>query len=204
MSTRKFVLIALVFSGLMVPIALFAAPAPLWVVCGNLPGCSAGAGWTDYIYPALMILKAKLPSYAEILGSLFIMIGGAYILLSTGNAERVTKGKNTIIWAVAGIFLVQAAESLVNAILAESAQGNLAGTPNTDIIESAGLTLIGTVQDLFYVALLGVAIYNGMRMAITFGKTEEFTKAKEGLFWAAVGAIIVNWAGLILAAFQSM
>jgi len=199
MPTRKFALIALVFSGLVVPLVLFAqAPAELWVVCGGLPGC--GGGWADHITPALNILATKLPIYAEILGTLFIMVGGAYILLSTGNAERVTKGKNTIIWSVAGIFLVQLAGLIVNAILAEATNR----APGADIIESAGNTLIGTVQDLFYVALLGVAIYNGMRMAITFGKTEEFTKAKEGLFWAAVGAIIVNWAGLILVAFQTM
>lgn len=193
MSTRKFALIALAFLGLIVPLAALAASsssssasAKLWVICGGLPGCPGG--WTEYFSNALTLLLVRLPAYIYVFGWLFIMVGGAYILLSAGNAERVTKGKNTIIWAVIGLFLAQFADVLVGYVGLEVTT-RVAGT---DLIESVGNTLISTVTDLFYIALLGVAVYCGMRMAVSFGKEEEFNKARDGLFYAAIGAIIIN------------
>ena len=89
---------------------------------------------------------------------------------------------------------------VLNAVVLEASNR----APGADVIESSVNTLIITVQDLFYIALVGVAVYSGMRMAITFGKVEEFNKARDGLFYAAIGAIIINWAGRILLAFTTM
>jgi len=191
---KKYVLLPSVTLALLVPVLAYAQT--LWVYCGGLPGCPGG--WTEYFSNALTLLLVRLPAYIYVFGWLFIMVGGAYILLSGGNAERVTKGKNTIIWAVIGLFLAKNAEWLIEFVVVEEVNTRVAGT---DLIESVGYTAISTIIDLFYVVLLGVAVYCGMRMAVSLGKEEEFNSARNGLFYAAIGAIIINLSQQIANAF---
>lgn len=181
------------------PAVVFAAaPAELWINCNGLPGCPSG--WEERFSNVLLLLLARLPVYVYSLGVLFIMIGGAYMVLSAGNDERVSKGKNTIIWSVIGIFVMQSAQTLVNYVTLET-NSRVAGS---DLVTSVTNTLIGSIFDLLYVAVLGVAIFSGMRMVVSFGKEEEFNKGKMGLLWAAIGAIIINLADAIATAFQTL
>jgi hypothetical protein len=179
-------------------VALAVAPATLWVRCTGLAGCKPG--WTEYFTGVLALLVQALPVYIYGLGVLFIMIGGAYMVLSAGDPEKITKGKSTITWAIIGIFVMQAAQALVNFVILEVNTRD----GGTDLITSVTNTLIGSIFDLLYIAALGVAIFSGMRMVVSFGKEEEFNKGKEGLFWAATGAIIINLAAAIATAFQTL
>jgi uncharacterized membrane protein YjfL (UPF0719 family) len=47
---------------------------------------------------------------------LIIIIGGVRMVLSQGNQESITKGKNTIIWAVAGLIVALLSFSLVSIV----------------------------------------------------------------------------------------
>lgn len=184
---------------LLVPAAaLAAAPAELWINCNGLAGCPSG--WEEHFSSVLALLLARMPVYVYGFGVLFIMIGGAYMILSAGDAEKVTRGKNTITWAVIGIFVMQASQSLVNFVTLEATTM----IPGSDLVTSATNTLIGSIFDLLYVAILGVAIFSGMRMVVAFGKEEQFNKGKEGLLWAAVGAIVINLADAIATAFNTL
>ncbi len=166
------------------PSAAYAAT--LYIYCGGLPGCPSG--FTERFTNVLNLLLLRLPAYVQVMGVLFIMIGGAYILMSAGNDEYVTKGKNTITWSVIGIFVTQFASTLLNFVRLEVIGRDSA----SDLVVSIVNTLRGSIFDLFYIALVGVAIYCGMRMVLSFGKEDEFNKAKDGLFYAALGAIIIN------------
>ncbi len=162
------------------------------IYCGGLPGCSGTAAsptpFSERISNVLVLLLNILPQYVEGFGVLFIMVGGAYILLSAGNAELVTKGKNTITWAVIAIFIAQFAGQLVG-FVRDEAQSRVGGA---DLVDSVVRTLAGSIFNLFQIALIGVAIFSGMRMVLSFGKEEEFKKGQDGLFYAALGAIIIN------------
>ena len=173
----------------------------LWVECGGLPGCQTGnVPFLDYLSTFLIpILFNKIFTYIPLLGVLFIMIGGAYILLSAGNEERVTKGKTTITWAVIGIFIAGFAKDLVNLVTAEATS-----VPAGDVIISVITTLMGSIFDLMYVAMIGIALFSGMRMVLSLGKEEEFKKGQDGLFYAALGAIIINVSQLIYTAFANL
>lgn len=168
-----------------------AAQAQLWIYCGGLPSC--GPGFTEHFSSTLTFLLTILPNYIYILGVLFIMIGGVYMAMSAGDSEKVTKGKNTIIWSIIGIFVMQFAETVVNFIIIPEASNVPAG----DLVVSITGTLINDILILLYIVLLVVAVISGMRMVLAFGKEEEFKKGKDGLFWAAVGAIIINLAQAI-------
>lgn len=170
----------------------------LWIYCGNLPGCPSG--FTERFTSVLRLLLIRLPAYVYVLAILFIMIGGAYMVLSVGDAEKVTKGKKTITWALIGIFVMQFSEALVSFVGLEASTRD----GGADLVESVANTLIGSIFDLLYIALLGVAIYCGMWMVLSFGKEDEMKKAQEGMFWAAVGAIVINLAGALVHAFSTL
>lgn len=51
-----------------------------------------------------------------IMAVLIIIVGGVRLLLSQGNQESVTKGKQTIIWAVAGLIVALLSFSLVSIV----------------------------------------------------------------------------------------
>ncbi len=170
----------------------------LWIYCGNLPGCPSG--FTERFTGVLRLLLIRLPAYVYVLAILFIMIGGAYMVLSVGDAEKVTKGKKTITWALIGIFVMQFSEALVSFVGLEASTRD----SGADLVESVANTLIGSIFDLLYIALLGVAIYCGMWMVLSFGKEDEMKKAQEGMFWAAVGAIVINLAGALVHAFSTL
>lgn len=164
----------------------------LWIYCGGLPSC--GPGFTEHFSSALNLLLDRFPNYVYMLGVLFIMIGGVYMVISAGDAEKVTKGKNTIIWAVIGIFVMQFADTVVNFIIIPEVNTRNGAT---DLVASITITLINDILILIYIGVLVVAVISGMRMVLAFGKEEEFKKGKDGLFWAAVGAIIINLAQAI-------
>lgn len=175
-----------------------ASAQELWVYCGGLPGC--GRGWTEYVTPAVLYAITRLPVYTGIFAVLFLMIGGAYMVLSAGNSERVEKGKKTITWAIIGLFVMNFSVQLVGFVYDET----VSRITGQDLIESFGYTLQSTIFDLLYVALLGVAIFSGMWMVIARGKEESFQKAYTGLFWASVGAIVINLAEAIANAFVTL
>lgn len=170
--------------------------AELFIYCGNLPGCPSG--FTERFSNVFILLLTRLPNYVYILGVLFIMIGGVYMAISAGDTEKVTKGKNTIMWAIIGIFVMQFAQTVVyNVIIPEVNTRN----PGADLVTSLTVTIINDILILIYIVLLIVAVISGMRMVLAFGKDEEFNKGKDGLFWAAVGAIVINLAQAIANAF---
>ncbi|MEQ1849827.1 MAG: hypothetical protein ABL890_04520 [Candidatus Peribacteraceae bacterium] len=183
---------------LLAVVAETAAAQELYVYCSNLPGC--GSGWKEYITGALVVLLLRLPVYTAIFGVLFLMIGGAYMVMSAGNSERVEKGKKTITWAIIGIFVMNFSVQMVGFVFDET-DSRLSGG---DLFESIGFTLQSSIFDLLYVALLGIAIFSGMWMVVARGKEDEFQKAYMGLFWAAVGAIIINLADAISSAILTL
>lgn len=168
----------------------------LTVYCGNLPGC--GQNTTDIFPKILRVALGLLPTYLIVIGALFVMIGGAKMLLSAGNEERVTSGRNTIIWALVGISVANFAETAITILMAEVT--SYGGAPGSDIVMKIVNLLRSTIFDLMDIALLGVALLSGMRMVLSRGKEDEFTKGRSGVVYATVGAIVINIAERIVTA----
>lgn len=83
-----------------------------------------------------VIVGRVLQQALTILGSIAfvaLVVGGAYWLLSAGNAERVKKGTQTMVWAAVGLFIVFAAYGILSVVI-----GGLTGRPLVDNSSSAG------------------------------------------------------------------
>jgi hypothetical protein len=185
-------------AGAILLILPLAAHAQLpWIYCGNLPGCAPGFG--EHVTGVMTQLILRFDVYAYILGALFVMIGGGMILLSGFQEEWVSKGKQTITWALIGVFIGKFASVLVSFVTMEA---NSVG--GGEFVVAVITTAIGSVLDLFRVALFGVVVYCGMRMVVARGKSDEMEKARTGLIWAAIGAIIINLAQVITNAIATL
>jgi hypothetical protein len=66
------------------------------------------------------LLGTVINSVMGVIGSLALVMfiyGGITWMLSTGNQERVTKGKNILIWAAVGLVIIFSAYALVKFVL---------------------------------------------------------------------------------------
>lgn len=186
----------------------FSGRAAITIYCGGLPGC-VNASVQSYLANVRDLLLSELPDLVYLLGGLFIVIGGMYIVLSAGNSERVTKGKNTIIWAVIGISAMEVIAQfnpLTNFLIPELEDPLYSVTTTTGpaLITNSINLAVSTVKNLLNVGLLGVAIFSGARMVLSAGKEDQYNKGREGLFWAAVGAIIINLVDALVTAFTNI
>ena len=167
------------------------------VYCGNLPGCGMSG---EFISPLLTIAFTQFNIWGYVLGGFFVIVGGVHILWSLGDTEKVNKGRQTITWALIGVFIANFAQQIVNIIILEP-QGVVGGP---DLIINIIHAARSTVFDLLYISLFGIAVYSGMLMVVSRDKEDQFKKAMNALIFAAVGAIIVNIADSVMAAFVNI
>jgi hypothetical protein len=118
MKTFTYLILAFLISVALFQLG-FAAPAPAPVVnCGGLPGCfdAAEAADSPGVYDILGNIIALLIKYVAVIAVIAVMIGGIMYLISSWDEEKTKKAKNTIIWALVGVFTSVAAWSLINII----------------------------------------------------------------------------------------
>ena len=196
---RRPLLCTLACLAALVPHAAMAQAARVWVYCGNLPGCGAGTA-SEFASSVFQLLINALPQYIYVVATLFVMIGGARMVLSAGREDWVTKGKDTITWALVAVAVTIFSVQIVSMV--ESVALNR--VPGGDFALSAANTVASLIFDLLYLALLCVAIYSGMLMVLSAGQDDSFSKGKNGLLWAAIGAIVINLAQVIVNAFETL
>lgn len=97
-----------------------------WIIENNAPSANTPVRLTNPLgdgpeKTSIPILLGKIiSSVLGIIGSLALVMfiyGGATWMMSTGNQEQVTKGKNILIWATVGIVIIFTAYALVKFVL---------------------------------------------------------------------------------------
>ncbi len=96
-----------------------------------------------------VIVGYMLRQALTILGSIALvvfLVGGAYWLTSAGNAERVKKGSQTMVWAAIGMFVIFASYGILSAVI-----GGLTGNPGGGS-SGGGPSAAPTPSVVYYVA----------------------------------------------------
>lgn len=75
-----------------------------------------GGGKTQDVVGLLVVLIKYMLGLIGIVAVLMIIVGGYQLVMSAGNTEAQTKGKQTIIYAVAGVLLAVLSYSIVSII----------------------------------------------------------------------------------------
>lgn len=82
-------------------------------------------------YDIRLILGRVIRGILSIVGSLALLMfiyGGILWMTSNGKAESVKKGRDIIVWAIAGLVIIFSSYAIVNAILNAVTQGSISGT----------------------------------------------------------------------------
>ena len=179
-----------VFGLLFAPVAAIAAPPgidPCWTLGAGFCDSAAGQSVIDDGIVRTGLLFAGLAGAAAVL---FAVIGGAQLLLSFGDESKITKGRNSMIFALGGFALVLASEAIVSFVVASAGAGRLHTASNPFI---GGMQLItNTIVVALNILFVLVMVVSGIRMVIGHGKSDEFTKARQALIYAVAGAFFVN------------
>jgi hypothetical protein len=196
----RFSLFLLAVLIVFLPDAVLAAmPQGFKVYCGSLPGCQEGVNQylTNLVINRFLI---DFPGYARGLAGLMVAIGGAMMILGVWKEDLISKGKETITWAIIGVAFTAFAEQLITFVKREVETR----APGVDFVYSVRNTVVSTLFDLLYITLFAVCLYSGALMVMSLGKDDQFNKGKDGLFYAALGAVIINLAEVIVSAFATL
>ncbi len=185
---------------LAIPAIADAAPFVPTVYCGNLPGC--GPGIVEYVSSLMRLVLAHFDLYVYILGALFVMIGGAYIVFAGANEEYLTTGRTTVTWALVGIVIGRFASEVINFIIVPEVQTAAAGSGN--LVVDIATQLAADIAGLLKISLVAVALYGGMRMVAARGKEDEFSTGRNALLYGAIGAVIIQLAEILVNAVATL
>lgn len=166
------------------------------IICDGLVGC--GQGYSD------VLLNNTLPIVATVLvqiagggAVIAIVVAGTKMLLSQGDDGKVTSAKQGIMYALGGLTIAITAASIVSFVTTEDYWSD-ATIPG--LLTSA----IRIILTLFNLAFIIVVLIAGIRMVISQGASDEFSKSSKAIQWAIIGAITVNLAKVIIQAFLTI
>jgi len=168
------------------PVAAYAAPPPVspCVFCNATLGNSI----IDNGIAQLGLFFAGLGGGAAVV---FAVIGGAQVLLSFGDESKITKGRNSLIFSLAGFALLLASQAIVSFTVASAGAAMLdvggGVNPLLSLMTGVVQALLIALNSLFVL----VMVVAGVRLVIG-RKQEEFGKARQMLIYAIVGAFFVN------------
>ena len=160
--------------------------------CLHVPGgCDAQNVLVEQAIPAAGELMLRIAGAG---GVLMIVWAGYLMLFSTGDETKFGKGKTAILYAVIGLIITVASQSIVQLVITEPAIQALQGSPDELAFFARAVDILTTLFDIFFLIII---IYSGITIVIGLGKEDASTKGKHMLTWAIIGAIVVNLARVI-------
>ncbi|MFA7681438.1 MAG: hypothetical protein WCX61_00225 [Candidatus Peribacteraceae bacterium] len=175
-------------SVLSVPAALAARPQV--DPCAYIGGCTYDANWVSPLIGKLAGLGMTIAAGTAVL---FVVVGGAQMVISMGEEGTITKGKMSMVYALIGLGLAMLSQTIVAYVATEFSGLFMSTDPIFTFIRSAITVIVG----LFNVVFALMVVYAGYRMTYARGEAENFNKAKSILIWSVVGAIGVNVAAAL-------
>ena len=162
------------------------------VDCTGLPGCGVAAGnsFANALIPSIATI---LLNSAAALSVIFVMVGGARLVLSTGKEEEVPKAQKTIIWALAGLVVAIASHRIV-AMVTSEVYVTGGASPLLDLFATAANIISGLLNVTFGLMIL----MGGLRMIMARGKDDEVSKGRRAILYAVTGVIIINVAPFVV------
>lgn len=174
-----------------------AAAQDLWGLwspaCSPLqPGC--GEGPTNIFASTLPNLAVLMLQIATGLAVFFIVWAGFNMVLNLGDEGKVSKQKQGIFYALAGLFTAIVSQLGVSFVVTHNwGQGTTGNLPIT-VLAAAVSSLLIVFNGVFVLAI----VYYGIRMLAAAGDSGAFGSARTGITWAIIGAIIVNLANALV------
>lgn len=132
---------------------------------------------------------------------LFVIVGGARMLLSFGDDAQITKGRTGVITALVGLALVLGAQVLVSFVGLNVA--TVAGDSSDPVLSTIGVVIDRGLSLLNIVVVFAIVVA-GFRMIFAAGQEDQFTKTRTMLIYIVVGTVIINLAASLVRAVLSL
>ncbi len=177
--------------GLLFPALAQAQTQP--AACGLVGGCSAWDPIPVVVPPVLNLLIYV----ATALTILFVVWGGAQMLISFGDDSKVGNGKQSIILALIGFGIMLASQTIVGFVVQRTyGIRDAGGNPILATIDGA----LNAMLSLFTIVFIGIVIAAGFRLVISKGSNEESEAARKTMIWACIGAVMIHIAKALVSA----
>lgn len=157
----------------------------------------------DLINPLISIL--------ETLASAFFIAMAIFtfyrMVTANGEDDKVTKGKQSIIYALIGFIIVKLAKILVVTTYGKiNCWSNIITTQCTKTADLSWFSLIivdiiNWMNSLIGIVIIIMIIYAGSQILLSNGEEEKVSKAKNIIIWVFIGILILSFNYLILTFF---
>jgi len=165
----------------------------------------------DYQQPGVSTIASPILFVVDLMRflisgiALLVVIVAAFKLIAKAEEEEAGKTKNTLIWGVAGLILIQFADALVKKMFFGE-QGEAFGDAGTSQLfaeESVSQIrgIIGLVQIFIGSIAVLVIIIRGFMLVTSVGDEESQTKAKAHVLWGIGGLIVVGLSEVVVRGF---
>jgi|GEM_PF-1822096 len=121
------------------------------------------------------------------LAMLFVVMGGAFMVMNFGNETQIEKGKKSVYFALGGFTLAILSQAIISFVVART-DGVGETAPHLDIMSVMVSSMLGVFNGVFALMML----YYGFKLVLARGQSSELDAVKKGVFWTVSGAIVVN------------
>lgn len=166
----------------------FAQMPPATPCPAGIPGCGG---------PSNIIFTGIIPNFItfllRIVGALSvaaIVWYGLMLVANAGDETQVTKARYAVLYAALGIALSILSQVIVAFVISENYGQAMTGDFIVAFLGSVVRILV-TVTNIVFALLI---VYEGVRMVMSQGASDEYTKARKAILWSIIGAVLVNLA----------
>lgn len=153
---------------------------------GPCVGVACGVGGNPL--PAAITMGALvLLEVASGLASVFVVIGGAYMVMNFGNESQSEKGKKGVIFGLIGFAIALASQAIISFVVSRATQVTLAA-PHLSLMRIA----VGSMLYVFNVVFALMMIFYGFKLVFSRGEQGQLDSVKKGILWTIAGAFVVN------------
>ena len=162
----------------LLPSVLAAGP------CVGITDCGIGVN----PLPAVIFWAAAvLLEIASGLAVLFVVIGGAFMVLNMGNESLAEKGRKGVIYSLIAFGIALSSQAIISFVVVRSMDID----PDAPVLSLIRITM-GSMLYVFNTAFAIAMIYYGYKLLIARGQQGELDSVKKGLMYTVAGAFIVN------------
>lgn len=174
--------IAVVIGGMLVTIIWVLGPSGFigFMYTGGTAGLPA-AGPTNIALEAMGVAD-WLTMLAAMIGMLFVIIAALRAVSSMGDEGKYTNARQALLHVILGLMLISAAYLFRQVFFYD-------GTPNALIAYMLSKVLI--VLAFMTTIAVGILVYAGFRMVISFGKDDDFNNAKSLVIRVIMGLLVI-------------
>lgn len=176
-------------------------------VCSNpnvakeIQEASGCGGSTEELPDVIQSILNGVVAVSGTVAVIFIVVGGFNYMTSAGDANKVTKARNTIMYACIGLAICALSFIIVNFVIIDLiAGGNTSGSGDGGV-DTVGPDTQHNLPELVraiangVIAVLGTAcvivmIVGGFNFMASTGDTAKVAKAKNTILYGAIGLII--------------